>query len=60
MKEIEGIQYSKENIEQLEKLTIKLKEYVLEKEDGEIFFLKSNGLSLILRLMEITSAMILL
>jgi hypothetical protein len=60
MKEIEGIQYSKENTEQLENLTMKLKEYVLEKEDGEIFFLKNNGLSLILRLLEITSAMILL
>lgn len=60
IKEIEAIQNTEENTQKLEDLTKILKDEILAKEEAQLFFLKNNGLQILLRLIEIPSAILLL
>ena len=60
IKEIESVQYSEENAEKLEQLVTKLKEAVVPSEEAQLFFIKNGGLSLLLRNIEVSSAVSLL
>ena len=53
MRNIEAFQYCKENIEKLEELISLLKDLVMSKDEGQIFFVKSSGLGVLVRFMNI-------